>query len=258
VIRLLLALAAAAVLVFGTSASPDPSARVGEAPASGSWGWPLEGERLVVAEFRAPATRYSAGHRGLDVAAGLGTQVLAPADGVVAFAGTVVDRPLLSIDHAGDLRSTLEPVQPLVAAGDLVARGQPIGTVAAGGHCSTRCLHLGARLHGTYINPRLLLSTVPRAILLPFAAATPERSPRSPALDRRGRGRAAALHSPRDPERCNDQARPGPARRSGATGRRGDRVKKFSMRRSRAGTGETAIRLDPRRRGDQARGWAAR
>ncbi|MFB2582229.1 murein hydrolase activator EnvC [Herbiconiux sp. P15] len=165
------ALALVLALVAGAPTPPRESA------AGTEWEWPIEGRREVIAEYRAPATRYGAGHRGLDLATLPGVPVLAPADGVVAFAGTVVDRPLISIDHTDGLRSTLEPVQPLVAAGDVVARGQPIGTVATGGHCATRCLHLGARLHGDYINPRLLLGTVPRAVLLPSAtASTPIRS----------------------------------------------------------------------------------
>ena len=50
--------------------------------------------------------------------------------GVVVFAGMVAGRPVVSIDHAGGLRTTYEPVDPSVAAGQAVARGSPIGTLA--------------------------------------------------------------------------------------------------------------------------------
>lgn len=134
---------------------------------AGTWLWPVEPRPEVLEEFRAPATRYGPGHRGLDLEASPGVQIRAPADGVVAFAGTVVDRPVVSVEHAGGVRSTFEPAQSLVPVGDLVARGQPLAVVAAGGHCTDRCLHLGARLNGGYVNPRLLLSGIPRAVLLP-------------------------------------------------------------------------------------------
>ncbi|MFB2585968.1 murein hydrolase activator EnvC family protein [Herbiconiux liukaitaii] len=193
-------LSALGLVLALVAGAPTP---LGESAAGTEWEWPIEGRREVIAEYQAPATRYGAGHRGLDLAALPGVPVLAPADGVVAFAGTVVDRPLISIDHTDGLRSTLEPVQPLVAAGDLVARGQPIGTVTTGGHCATRCLHLGARLHADYINPRLLLGTVPRAVLLPSAtAATPfNPTPRLP-----------ARREPRPPPRSPQGPPPCPSR----------------------------------------------
>jgi hypothetical protein len=133
------------------------------------WIWPLAPPHPVVADFAAPATEYSAGHRGLDLAGTGSTPVFAVSDGVVSFAGVIVDRPVLSIRHVGDLTSSVEPVTAIVTAGDEVSRGQLVGQIAAGGHCSDRCLHLGARLHGRYVSPRLYLGGIPRAVLLPLA-----------------------------------------------------------------------------------------
>ncbi|WP_368496786.1 peptidoglycan DD-metalloendopeptidase family protein [Herbiconiux sp. A18JL235] len=132
------------------------------------WASPVE-PTVVVAEFRAPATPYSAGHRGLDLLAVPGGVVVAPESGVVAYTGVVGDRPVIAIEHPGGYRSSLEPVaaSAALAVGDAVARGQPIGTVAAGGHCAAGCVHLGVRLDGEYLNPRLLYGGVPRAVLLP-------------------------------------------------------------------------------------------
>ncbi|MCS5720954.1 M23 family metallopeptidase [Herbiconiux sp. CPCC 203407] len=162
----------------GSAHSPAPERGNGEAPeGAGTWLWPIEPRPPVAAEFRAPATRYGAGHRGLDLEAGPGVQIRAPADGVIAFAGVVVDRPVVSVEHAGGVRSTFEPAQSLVAAGGLVARGQPLAVVAVGGHCADGCLHLGARLNGGYVNPRLFLSGVPRAVLLPLAQDGPQAGP---------------------------------------------------------------------------------
>ena len=91
----------------------------------------------------------------------------APADGIVAFSGTVVDRPLVTIRHDDGLVSTLEPVASALLPGDTVHRGQPVGALASGGHTPPGALHLGVRLDGAYINPLLLYGGAPRAVLLP-------------------------------------------------------------------------------------------
>ena len=147
---------------------------VGAAAAStrvvtaGTWTWPVAGSRAVLRHFEAPPTPYSAGHRGVDLRAPVGTRVAAPSDGVVSFAGVVVDRPVLSITFAGGLVSSIEPVEATVSEGDLVAAGDIVGVVTEGGHCSHTCAHFGVRLYGEYVNPIALLETIPRAILLPM------------------------------------------------------------------------------------------
>lgn len=137
-------------------------------PPAASWAWPLDAPRQVIRPFEAPATRYSAGHRGVDIAAAGGTAVLAPADGVVSFTGIVVDRPLLSITHPGGLVSSVEPVVASVDEGAAVQTGDVVGVVAEGGHCSGRCAHFGVRLYGEYVNPLALTGSLPRAVLLPL------------------------------------------------------------------------------------------
>ena len=131
------------------------------------WAWPFAPPFSVSKPYDQPAHAYASGHRGIDIQPlGVGT-VLAPDAGVVAFSGTVVDRAVVTIDHGGGLVSTLEPVITTLATGDLVERGGIVGDLAIGGHADVGTLHLGARLHGEYINPLLLLGGVPRAILLP-------------------------------------------------------------------------------------------
>ena len=93
--------------------------------------------------------------------------MLAPADGVVHFAGFVVDRPVLSIEHADGVLSSFEPVQTDLVAGDRVTRGQVIGTLLPG-HCASPCLHLGARVDGEYVNPLLFLGGVGWSVLYPL------------------------------------------------------------------------------------------
>lgn len=129
------------------------------------WRWPVDAPHPIVRPYLAPASPYAPGHRGIDVAAPAGT-VYAPANGIVHFAGTVVDRPVLSIRHPGGLISSYEPVTTALTAGEAVGRGAVIGTVQ-GGHCASACLHFGVRLNGEYISPLSLLGEIPRALLLP-------------------------------------------------------------------------------------------
>lgn len=139
-------------------------------PAAHSWRWPVAGGRDVVTPFQAPAHDYGPGHRGIDLAASVGTAVYAPADGVIAFRGVVVDRPLVTIDHGDGLVTTLEPVTSELSAGTVIHAGDAVGSVAQGGHSPVGQLHLGVRLNGVYINPMLMFADVPRAILLPCCA----------------------------------------------------------------------------------------
>lgn len=121
----------------------------------------------VVRGFEAPAAVWSPGHRGIDVGAPVGAVVIAPESGVVHFAGVVVDRPVVSLEHAGALLSSFEPVEATVSRGQHVERGQPVGILRAG-HCDgSACLHLGARVDGRYVSPLVLLGAARWAVLLP-------------------------------------------------------------------------------------------
>lgn len=88
--------------------------------------------------------------------------MLAAGDGVVVYAGWMVDRNLVSIEHTGGLRTTYEPVAPGVSVGDQVTRGQPIGHLEPGHpECAAEpplaCLHWGARQRLNYLDPLRLL-----------------------------------------------------------------------------------------------------
>lgn len=113
----------------------------------------------VVTPFQPPPTPYGAGHRGVDLAAAVGTTVAAAADGVVVYADRLAGRGVVSIEHRGGLRTTYEPVRALVEAGQPVGRGDPIGVVEAGHEACTpaACLHLGARMPDrVYLDPLAL------------------------------------------------------------------------------------------------------
>ncbi|MBM7830261.1 murein DD-endopeptidase MepM/ murein hydrolase activator NlpD [Agromyces cerinus] len=153
--------------------SPGEAAQVDAAGASERsvpeepWRWPVPAPIRVVAPFRAPPTPYTAGHRGIDIASAPAASVVAPAPGVVSFAGMVAGRPVIAIDHGDGVVSAIEPVAALVEAGASVTAGDPIGTVSMGGHCASGCVHFGVRVDGEYVSPYLFLGGLPRAVLLP-------------------------------------------------------------------------------------------
>ncbi len=113
----------------------------------------------MVTPFAPPATPYGAGHRGVDLSGAAGVGIHAAGSGVVIFAGTLVDRGVISIEHAGGLRTTYEPVTAVVTKGARVIAGQQIGSLDSG-HPSclpASCLHWGAKIGDVYLDPLSLL-----------------------------------------------------------------------------------------------------
>lgn len=164
------ALVAALLSVPAAAADlPDGPSSLRPHPAGSGWAWPLRdaGPPSVARTFEEAESAWGPGHRGVDLVAAHGDQVRSPADGTVAFAGVVVDRPVISIDHGNGLRTSLEPVRADVSVGDEVARGQVVGDIADGGHCGSGCLHWGLRLDGVYTDPLPTIRDLRPSILLP-------------------------------------------------------------------------------------------
>ena len=145
------------LLVIALSAAPvvpsvGPLAAV-TADVAATWTWPVVGP--VVVPFDPPDSPYGAGHRGIDIAAAMGTEVVAPADGVVTFAGPVGGRLFVTIDHGGGVRSTASFLTSVtVRRDDLVTAGEPVGTTG-GGHAGspTPVLHFSVRRDDVYEDP---------------------------------------------------------------------------------------------------------
>ncbi|GAA1803248.1 hypothetical protein GCM10009682_26380 [Luedemannella flava] len=173
VVALALIGSGAAASSWAASAGPALSARAPDGDVPSGWlSWPLGGSPTVTRGFDPPDKPWLPGHRGVDLAARAGDPVRAAGPGVVVFAGDLAGRGVVSVAHPGGLRTTYEPVDPLVAVGDEVAAGALIGTVSAGhaGCPAAACLHWGARRGDTYLDPLSLLGP-PRLRLKPLPGA---------------------------------------------------------------------------------------
>jgi murein DD-endopeptidase MepM/ murein hydrolase activator NlpD len=129
-------------------------------PTSGQWQPPV-GALDLLTGFDPPPQRWLPGHRGVDLAASADLPVTAAGSGTVVFADDLAGRGVISIVHANGLRTTYEPVDPLVAAGDTVTAGQTIGHLQPG-HAScpgASCLHFGLKRGPLYLDPMLLFGS---------------------------------------------------------------------------------------------------
>ncbi|MFE3703434.1 M23 family metallopeptidase, partial [Nocardia tengchongensis] len=133
----------------------------GSAAPTSDFGWPLTPLPAVVRVFDKPDHDWLPGHRGVDLAGSGGQAVLAAGEGFVAFAGTVAGKPVVSIDHAGGLRTTYEPVTASITVGRRLSRGTAIGVLETGHTPCSPCLHWGARRDGEYLDPLGLLHRAP-------------------------------------------------------------------------------------------------
>jgi murein DD-endopeptidase MepM/ murein hydrolase activator NlpD len=125
---------------------------------SGTSSWPVVGP--VIGAFEPPETPFGAGHRGIDIAASVGTTVVAPEAGVVAFAGKVGGELFVTLDHGGGLTSTYSWLSgALVRRGDAVPRGGAIA-LSGRGHPGSDVphLHFGVRRDGVYLDPLSFLA----------------------------------------------------------------------------------------------------
>lgn len=104
-------------------------------------------------------------HSGLDLAAGAGAPVVAPADGMVVLAGPPpfsLEGNLVIIDHGMGLNSAfLHLARVDVRVGQTVRQGEPIGAVGATGRATGPHLHWSIKWNDARIDPQLLLGNEP-------------------------------------------------------------------------------------------------
>ncbi len=170
------------IITLGLSASAAVSTS-SDSESAMMWRLPLlpdtNGQIHLLNPYRQPNSDYSAGHRGVDYRAPIGTAIYAANKGSVAFSGTVVDRRLITIRHESNLITEYEPVCSQLAVGDLVKPNQPIGSVCIGTpsylwHCNEPCLHFSLRSDGAYLSPLALIGGLSPSRLLPLGRLLPE------------------------------------------------------------------------------------
>jgi hypothetical protein len=158
-----------------------PSGAAAATGGTGAWPWPLLGE--VITPYRNGSDPYAAGqHRGLDIAAPVGTPVLAIVDGRVSYSGRLPDGGETVTVRSADgqwLVSDLHLSSRSVARGDSVRAGQVLGRVGTTGRRSADQphLHFGVRRVSdrAYVDPLGLLGAQ-RLPSTPAAADAPAAS----------------------------------------------------------------------------------
>lgn len=98
---------------------------------------------------------YNLFHTGLDIAGGAGTEIFAPADGVVVFTGPLTVRGNATmIDHGwGVYTGYMHQSEIKVKVGDLVKAGQVIGLVGGTGRVEGPHLHWEVWAGGVQVDP---------------------------------------------------------------------------------------------------------
>jgi peptidase M23-like protein len=188
------------------------------APARADWVWPVSGK--VITSYRNGGDPYAAGqHRGIDIAAALGTSVVAAAAGEVRFAGTAGSSGVTVSIRTADGRfdtSYLHLASTAVRKSQIVAAGERVGTVGTTGVRSAEQphLHFGVRDAGSkhgYHDPLAFLPPPPLAPEPP--RPTPVPSPVPEPLTPEPGGAPAARRAPRRVPAARPTPRPVPEAR---------------------------------------------
>jgi murein DD-endopeptidase MepM/ murein hydrolase activator NlpD len=124
-------------------------------PACGAMSGRFGAQRV----FRGVPAAY---HAGMDIAAGAGSAIVAPADGVVVLAAVAdvftLEGHLVIVDHGMGLNSALLHARTLsVGEGTAVKQGQVLGEVGMTGRATGPHLHWGLTWRGRRLDPLLLI-----------------------------------------------------------------------------------------------------
>ncbi len=127
----------------------------------GTWAWPVAGGEIVSGFGR----RGLDTHRGLDIRARAGQQVVAAWPGVVVYAGSNMGGygNAIILDHGGGLTSLYgHNAELLVSIGDEISRGQPIALAGRSGNATTVHCHFEVRKNAVALDPLEFLANAGR------------------------------------------------------------------------------------------------
>src|SRR5208283_4340931 len=124
--------------------------------------WPVMGP--ITGPFGArtdPFNGEGAFHSGVDISCAYGQAILAPADGVVTYAGFYSGYGrLIEIDHGNGIDTRYGHLSGFaVTDGQSVRKGEVIGYVGMSGRSTGAHLHYEVRIHDTPVNPHKYLRT---------------------------------------------------------------------------------------------------
>ena len=138
-----------------TAQNTTPS---GNGPSTGSMMWPCPSSKRVTSDYgprTSPTNGASSNHKGIDIGAAYGADIVA-ADGGTVLVATYSSSGgnYVIIDHGGGLCTVYMHASSLtVSAGQTVSKGQVIAKVGSTGISTGNHLHFGVTLNGVYVSP---------------------------------------------------------------------------------------------------------
>ncbi len=126
-------------------------------PAQGRISGVFGSQRILNGQPRSP-------HSGLDIAAPVGTPILATADGVVSLVhnGMILTGKTIMIDHGFGLDSVYIHMDAIhVEEGQRVQQGDLIGEIGMTGRTNGPHLHFGISWYGARLDPQTVMAALP-------------------------------------------------------------------------------------------------
>lgn len=130
----------------------------GNGQSTGSMMWPCPSSKRVTSDYgprTSPTNGASSNHKGIDIGAAYGADIVA-ADGGTVLVATYSSSGgnYVIIDHGGGLCTVYMHASSLtVSAGQTVSKGQVIAKVGSTGISTGNHLHFGVTLNGVYVSP---------------------------------------------------------------------------------------------------------
>ena len=124
----------------------------------GVFTWPCPSRRRVTSDYGnrlSPTAGASSSHKGIDIGADAGADIVAAAQGEVIYAGySAAAGNHVIISHGNGLCTVYMHASSLnVSLGDYVSAGQVIAKVGSTGISTGNHLHFGVSLNGAYVSP---------------------------------------------------------------------------------------------------------